>query len=219
MIGAGIFALLGEAGAVAGAAVWISFLIAGIVAGLIGYVCVKLGVAYPTSGGLITYLIAGFGHGRLTGIAAWLGYMAAVVIVTAMVAVSFGGYATSLFIGDDAAAVGQRLHHRRGPGHGRRQPDRRAVRGPRPDRDRHLRVLAVFSVFIVVTITDINPDLLAFSDYPSFLEDHLECRTHVLRLPRLQRHHVRRGGPSRPDTQPSAGDVRGPGGLRPWSTC
>ena len=32
MIGAGIFALLGEAGALAGAAVWISFLIGGIVA-------------------------------------------------------------------------------------------------------------------------------------------------------------------------------------------
>ena len=54
MIGAGIFALLGEAGAVAGAAVWMSFLIAGIVAVLIGYVCVKLGIRYPTSGGLIT---------------------------------------------------------------------------------------------------------------------------------------------------------------------
>lgn len=44
MIGAGIFAPLGEAGAVAGAAVWISFLIGGVVAGLLGYVCVKLGV-------------------------------------------------------------------------------------------------------------------------------------------------------------------------------
>jgi amino acid transporter len=55
MIGAGIFALLGEAGAVAGSAVWMSFLIAGIVTILIGYVCVKLGVRYPTSGGLITY--------------------------------------------------------------------------------------------------------------------------------------------------------------------
>ena len=45
MIGAGIFALLGEAGAVAGAAVWISFLIGGVVAALLGYVCVKLGHA------------------------------------------------------------------------------------------------------------------------------------------------------------------------------
>ena len=65
MIGAGIFALLGEAGAVAGAAVWISFLIGGVVAMLLGYVCVKLGSRYPSKGGLITYLIEGFGRGRL----------------------------------------------------------------------------------------------------------------------------------------------------------
>ena len=32
MVGAGIFALLGEAGTVAGSAVWLSFLLAGIVA-------------------------------------------------------------------------------------------------------------------------------------------------------------------------------------------
>jgi hypothetical protein len=37
MVGAGIFALLGAAGAVAGAAVWLSFLLAGAVAILQGY--------------------------------------------------------------------------------------------------------------------------------------------------------------------------------------
>ena len=37
MVGAGIFALLGQAGAVAGMAVWVSFLIAGVVAFLQGY--------------------------------------------------------------------------------------------------------------------------------------------------------------------------------------
>ncbi|HEX5402646.1 MAG TPA: amino acid permease, partial [Pseudonocardiaceae bacterium] len=37
MVGAGIFALLGAAGAVAGAAVWLSFLIAGAIAALQGY--------------------------------------------------------------------------------------------------------------------------------------------------------------------------------------
>jgi amino acid transporter len=47
MVGAGIFALLGEAGAVAGSAVWLSFLLAGIVALLLGYNVVKLGVRYP----------------------------------------------------------------------------------------------------------------------------------------------------------------------------
>ena len=68
MVGAGIFALLGEAGAVAGAAVWISFLLAGIVSVLIGYNVVKLGVRYPSSGGLFQYLLEGFGNGRLLGI-------------------------------------------------------------------------------------------------------------------------------------------------------
>ena len=104
MIGAGIFALLGEAGAVAGAAVWISFLVGGIVALLLGYVCARLGMTYPSAGGLITYLVKGFGPGRLVGIASWLGYIAAIVIVTAMVAVSFGGYATALFVGENASS-------------------------------------------------------------------------------------------------------------------
>ncbi len=49
MIGTGIFALLGEAGTVAGAAVWISFPIGGVVAALLGYVCVKLGTRYPVA--------------------------------------------------------------------------------------------------------------------------------------------------------------------------
>jgi len=62
MVGAGIFALLGEAGAVAGAATWISFLVAGIVSLLIGYNVVKLGVRYPSSGGLFEYLLQGFGN-------------------------------------------------------------------------------------------------------------------------------------------------------------
>src|SRR5687768_1486492 len=104
MVGAGIFALLGEAGAVAGSAVWLSFLLAGVVAGLLGYSVVKLGVRFPSSGGIIAYLIEGFGNGRLVGIASWLGYLSAIVIVCSMVAVSFGSYATSLFVGDDAGA-------------------------------------------------------------------------------------------------------------------
>ena len=37
MVGAGIFALLGQAGAVAGSAVWLSFLCAGVVATLLGW--------------------------------------------------------------------------------------------------------------------------------------------------------------------------------------
>jgi amino acid transporter len=168
MIGAGIFALLGEAGAIAGSAVWISFLLGGIVASLLGYVCVKLGTRFPSSGGLITYLVEGFGKGRLVGTASWLGYIAAVVIVCSMVAVSFGSYATSLFVGDDASSwwnhlftslliltmltvniVGATFVAR---------AQSLIVTG----------VLAVFALFVAVTIVDIDLDLLAFSDYPSF---------------------------------------------------
>jgi amino acid transporter len=43
MVGAGIFSLLGAAGEVAGAAVWLSFLIAGAIAILQGYSFSKFG--------------------------------------------------------------------------------------------------------------------------------------------------------------------------------
>ena len=168
MVGAGIFALLGEAAVVAGSAVWLSFLLAGVVAALLGYNVVKLGVKYPSSGGLFAYMMQGFGNGRLVGIAAWLGYFAAIVIVCSMVAVSFGSYATSLFVGDDAwsgwdnvfttlvvlAMAGVSI-----------------VGSSLVDRAQSLIVialLAVFAVFIAVTIVEIDLDLLAFSTYPSF---------------------------------------------------
>src|ERR1051325_10742063 len=103
MVGAGIFALLGEAGAVAGSALWISFLVAGVICLALGYAMAKLGVRYPSSGGLITYLVKGFGNGRLVGIASWLGYLTAIVVVGAMVAVSFGDYTASIVRGHDAS--------------------------------------------------------------------------------------------------------------------
>jgi amino acid transporter len=100
MVGAGIFSLLGAAGEVAGAAVWISFVLAGIVAGLQGYSFAKMGARYPTGGGLIEYLNRGFGDGHLAVVLAWLTFMAN-GIVTAMVAVSFGSYASAAFAGGD----------------------------------------------------------------------------------------------------------------------
>ena len=46
MIGAGIFALMGEAGAIAGSAVYLSFIAAGAIALLSGYSMARLG-AHP----------------------------------------------------------------------------------------------------------------------------------------------------------------------------
>ena len=63
MVGAGIFALLGQAATIAGAAVWLSFLLAGLITLLLAYNVVKLGIRYPSQGGLIEYLLQGFGNG------------------------------------------------------------------------------------------------------------------------------------------------------------
>jgi amino acid transporter len=167
MIGAGIFALLGEAGAVAGAAVWISFLIGGAVAMLLGYVCAKFGVRYPSSGGLITYLVKGFGAGRLVGVASWLGYLSAIVIVTAMVAVSFGGYATSLFVGEHASSVWNHLFITAllVVMLGVNLVGTKVVAAAQSLIV--FGVLAVFTVFVCVTLPTMNPSLLAVSGYPS----------------------------------------------------
>ncbi|HET6171959.1 MAG TPA: hypothetical protein VFD90_05115 [Gaiellales bacterium] len=51
MVGAGIFALLGQAAAIAGSAVWLSFLLAGCVTALLAYNVVKLGIRYPQRAG------------------------------------------------------------------------------------------------------------------------------------------------------------------------
>jgi amino acid transporter len=104
MVGAGIFSLLGAAGEVAGAAVWLSFLLAGGIAALQGYSFAKLGAKFPSAGGLLEYVNQGFGDGHVATVVAWLTYIAN-GIVTAMVALSFGSYASSAFAGDNAAWV------------------------------------------------------------------------------------------------------------------
>jgi amino acid transporter len=166
MVGAGIFALLGEAAAIAGAAVWLSFLLAGVVTLLLAYNIVKLGIRYPSEGGIIEYLRQGFGNGRLLGVGAWLGYVAAFVAVAAMLAVSFGSYATTLFFDDGAwggwdnvfaslLIVAMTLVNMFG-----------ATLVSRVAAVMVVVLLAVFGVFVVVTISDVNFDLLAFSGYP-----------------------------------------------------
>src|SRR3954468_21296744 len=100
MVGAGIFALLGAAGEVAGSAVWVSFLIAGGVAVLQGYSFAKLGARYPSAGGFLEYVVRGWGEGHFTGVLAWL-LLAVNAIITAMVAVSFGSYASAAVADND----------------------------------------------------------------------------------------------------------------------
>jgi len=167
MVGAGIFALLGEAGAVAGSALWLSFLVAGLISLALGYAMAKLGVRYPSSGGLITYLVKGFGNGRLVGIASWLGYLTAIVVVGAMVAVSFGDYAASIIVGGDASSAWTNLF----ASLILVASALLVIVGPQSvDRTQSaivVALLAVFAVFVCVTLANLNPHLLAPSGYPS----------------------------------------------------
>src|SRR3954454_1157752 len=100
MVGAGIFALLGAAGEVAGAAVWVSFLLAGAIAALQGYSFAKFGARYPTGAGLLEYVFRAFGPGHFTGTIAWM-LLSVNAIITAMVAASFGSYASAAAADND----------------------------------------------------------------------------------------------------------------------
>jgi amino acid transporter len=165
MVGAGIFSLLGAAGEVAGAAVWVSFVLAGIIAGLQGYSFAKFGARYPSAGGLLEYVSQGFGEGHFTGVVAWL-VLATNAIVTGMVAVSFGSYASSMFTNDDTAwvkpfavlvVVVMTLLNVVGS---------KAV--ARVQTVVVYVVIGILSLFAVVTLANLSPHLLAPSGYPPF---------------------------------------------------
>lgn len=95
MVGAGIFALLGEVGSRAGNTVYVSFVIAGIISLLSAYSYAKLGVRYPSAGGIVEYLAQAYGSGYLTGILSIILYLS-ITIVMALVARALGSYARAL---------------------------------------------------------------------------------------------------------------------------
>ena len=197
MVGAGIFALLGQAAVIAGSAVWLSFLLAGLVTALLAYNVVKLGIRYPSEGGLIEYLRQGFGNGRLLGIASWLGYAAAFVVVAAMLAVSFGSYATTLFVGDDAWSGWDNVF-----------ASLLIVVMTLVNMVGATFVSRVASVMVVVLLVrvrrlhrrdDLGRQLRPprLQRLPVVLEDHLQHRADVLRVPRLRRDDVHGRQPPR----------------------
>lgn len=99
MVGAGIFALLGEASAIAGSAVYISFIIGGIIALSSAYSLGKLGAAFPSSGGIIEYLAQSYGIGFFTGSMSIMLYIAAIVSLS-LIAKAFANYAVTFLPAD-----------------------------------------------------------------------------------------------------------------------
>lgn len=166
MVGAGIFALLGEAAQFAGSAVWLSFVLAGAVAAALAYSMVKFAMRWPQSGGLVAYLRHGYKSPRVLGVTSWLGYLAAFLVVGAMVANSFGDYAADAIADAPAGgwlsklcaavlvAAGVVL----------------SATGPRIiDRAQSVIVgllLIVFTIFVVTTLPNADFSMIAPSTYP-----------------------------------------------------
>jgi len=96
MIGAGIFSIFGVGAQIAGNAVYLSFIIAGVVALFCAYSYVKLGSKFPSAGGPVEFLVRGFGSGVISGgfnILLWVGY----IFALALYARAFASYAITFF--------------------------------------------------------------------------------------------------------------------------
>src|SRR5215213_1343197 len=94
MVGAGIFSILGVVAQVAGGAMWLAFMLGGIVALLSTYSYAKLGATFPSAGGAVHFLVKGFGDGVLAG-GLNLFMLAGYIISLALYATAFGSYAAT----------------------------------------------------------------------------------------------------------------------------
>jgi len=105
MIGAGIFALLGQVAELAGELFPFAFLVGAIISGFSAYTYIKMSNAYPSAGGIAMYLKEAYGKGAITASAALL--MAfSMVINESLVARTFGTYTLQLFdIGDNTFLI------------------------------------------------------------------------------------------------------------------
>lgn len=96
MIGAGIFALLGQVAELAGAWFPIAFVVGALVTAFSAYSYVKLSNAFPSAGGIAMFLEKAYGKGIFTSVGALL--MAfSMVINESLVARTFGSYTIQLF--------------------------------------------------------------------------------------------------------------------------
>ncbi len=96
IIGAGVYALIGRAVAYAGNSVWLSFVLAAVIASFTGLSYAELVSAYPESGGEYVYMKASFGSKFWAFIIGWLVLLTG-IISSAAVALGFGGYIKAYF--------------------------------------------------------------------------------------------------------------------------
>ncbi|MBI2140448.1 amino acid permease [Candidatus Woesearchaeota archaeon] len=99
IIGAGIYALIGIGAGIAGNAIWISFILAGIIAACSGLSYAELSSMYPKDAAEYNYTKYAFHQPALSFVVGWL-MVAAGVISAVVVAFGFAGYFTEVFGGN-----------------------------------------------------------------------------------------------------------------------
>lgn len=104
MVGAGVFIVIGEAGSIAGNLVTVSFFIGGLIALFCGYSLSKLAIRYPSRGGIIEYLVHGYGENVFSGTLGILFYFAQLVALAA-VSKSFGSYAATYVVDSEPTLI------------------------------------------------------------------------------------------------------------------
>src|SRR3970040_985552 len=95
ILGAGIYVLIGEAAGIAGDAVWISFVLAAIVAVIAGLSYAELSSVFPKAAAEYTFIKNSFKSNFLGFIIGWLTAITS-IITASVVALGFGGYLAQL---------------------------------------------------------------------------------------------------------------------------
>ena len=95
IVGAGIYALIGAATAISGSGVWLSFLIASVIAIFTGLSYAELASMFPQAGASFVYVFHGLNNRLLGFIAGWLILFEAVV-GTGAISIAFANYLSSM---------------------------------------------------------------------------------------------------------------------------
>ncbi len=96
ILGAGIYALIGEGAALAGNADWLSFAVSALLAGITGLSYAELSSMFPEAGAEYDYAEQAFGR-KAAFIAGWLALFAGMLGATT-VAIGFGNYFGAFFL-------------------------------------------------------------------------------------------------------------------------
>ena len=95
ILGAGIYVVIGEAAGLSGNCIWVSFIIAAVVAALTAFSYAELSSRFPKAGAEYVYVENSFGN-RMAWLVAWL-LLAGSVIGGATVAMGFSQYFSAIF--------------------------------------------------------------------------------------------------------------------------